>query len=898
MMGTLIDVFLEQVDRNPQHVAVMDAHGAYTYAQLNRRSAILARHLLDKQQALKTEGKRMAVLLPRSRDFLVAMLGILRAGCAAVPLDSEYPAERINTILEDAGCSLCISTGELSSKIEAVSLLNLDENLQESRNVVDESLNLSDPAVEGLLLFTSGSTGKPKGVVHRQSIFSSGAHVLKGYHEFTKKDVTCCMAGFTFVVSTNDLYAPLTGGGSVYIADEMERKNVALLYQIIKKHGVTGMYLPPQMFNVMRELYGRLPLEYILLSGEKVQTKYAADNNLLEFYGSTETVGSLVHRITDDSHRTLGKPCGGAEVYLLSESGERITEPKAVGEFCVAGPYVAIGYNNLPEETAAKFTENPFKAGGGLLYHSGDYMALDEEGNLIFHGRKDRMIKLRGYRVELGEIENAMMRAEGVSEAACVLIKVHGSDKLCCYYAGEKTLDASAFAAHGKNVLPEYMVPDYFVCLEKLPRNERNKVNYLALPGLDLAAARENVPPETEAESKIFEVAAEILGTKEFGVTDDLVSLGLTSIGAMRLAAELSRACALHIPVAEILRTPTIRALAAYAEGEIPGAGKKFSPHLKRKLYPITENQRGIIIDWEQNCGSTQYNIPAVTVFDGVEGESLVCAVKAALDAHGYLKTRFLYAEGDVMQQRREEDASVVSLTELAKEPDRAFFQDRVQPFDLFSERLYRLEVYTFGKRAWLFSDIHHTVYDGLSGNVFLEEVRRALAGEKLRGERLTAYDFALYEQELCGSETYAEAKAYFDKLAEGAVPAVLPDSTKPDGKAAGTFTLQMPAEEINDFCQSCAVTPGSFFEAAFWETLRRLTREEKPFYLTVSSGRSAFPSLMDSVGMFVKTLPVMLQNPGDMTAKEYVGEVHRQLQETYKREIYPYTELVENHGL
>ena len=211
MMGTLIDVFLEQVDRNPQHVAVMDAHGAYTYAQLNRRSAILARHLLDKQQALKTEGKRMAVLLPRSRDFLVAMLGILRAGCAAVPLDSEYPAERINTILEDAGCSLCISTGELSSKIEAVSLLNLDENLQELRNVdlVDESLNLSDPAVEGLLLFTSGSTGKPKGVVHRQSIFSSGAHVLKGYHEFTKKDVTCCMAGFTFVVSTNDLYPNL-----------------------------------------------------------------------------------------------------------------------------------------------------------------------------------------------------------------------------------------------------------------------------------------------------------------------------------------------------------------------------------------------------------------------------------------------------------------------------------------------------------------------------------------------------------------------------------------------------------------------------------------------------------------------------------------------------------------
>ena len=366
----------------------------------------------------------------------------------------------------------------------------------------------------------------------------------------------------------------------------------------------------------------------------------------------------------------------------------------------------------------------------------------------------------------------------------------------------------------------------------------------------------------------------------------------------MRLAGEIYSACDLRIPVAEILRTPTIRSLAAWAEENVAAGKEQLLPYPKRDLYPITENQRGILVDWEQNRGTTQYNIPVVTVFEGVEGETLVSAVKAALSAHEYLRTRFVYADGDVMQKPMDEEEPEVLLRSLDREPDATFFQSRILPFDLFSDRLYRLEIYTFGNRTWLFADIHHTVYDGLSGNVFMEEIRRALQGESLKGETLTAYDLALYEQELQGSETYAEAQAYFDGLMEGAVPAVYPDSGKPDGKPTGTFKMQIPAQEINRFCADSGVTPGSFFQAAFGETLRRLTREEKPFYLTVESGRSASSALMDAVGMFVKTLPVAVREAGDMTSREYVISVHRQLQESYAREFYPYTELVERHGL
>ena len=181
---------------------------------------------------------------------------------------------------------------------------------------------------------------------------------------------------------------------------------------------------------------------------------------------------------------------------------------------------------------------------------------------------------------------------------------------------------------------------------------------------------------------------------------------------------------------------------------------------------------------------------------------------------------------------------------------------------------------------------------------MFLAEVRRALTGESLRGESFSALDFSLYERELQSREEYAHGNDYFLGLAEGAVPAVLPDSPSPDGKRVGTFALSIPAGEVNRFYKDLGVTPGSFFQAVFGETLRRVTGEEKILYVTTSGGRSAFPGLMDSVGMFAKTLPVVSKNPGEMTVREYVREVHRQLSETYARECCPCTELLKSRGI
>ena len=280
-MKLLVNEFLAQAAAHPDRPAVMDCYGTDTYGCLNRRSAVLAARLLDGVQGQGT-GMRVGVLLPRARVYLTAVLGILRAGGAVVPLEEDYPAERVQSVLRDAGCMTCISTEQLAEKVSGIPVLTLEDIFAEEDTLkVDETINLSAPDKEGLILFTSGSTGKPKGVVHPQTFFSMWLHSAMDYHVFSDKDITCCMAGMTFIASFVDLYPPLMVGGSVYIASSTERMNADMLHKIIQKRHITGMFLPPQMFYVMRELYGRLPLDYVVLGGEKVKPNYTMDGNIV-----------------------------------------------------------------------------------------------------------------------------------------------------------------------------------------------------------------------------------------------------------------------------------------------------------------------------------------------------------------------------------------------------------------------------------------------------------------------------------------------------------------------------------------------------------------------------------------------------------------------------------------
>lgn len=306
----------------------------------------------------------------------------------------------------------------------------------------------------------------------------------------------------------------------------------------------------------------------------------------------------------------------------------------------------------------------------------------------------------------------------------------------------------------------------------------------------------------------------------------------------------------------------------------------------------------GLIVDWQREPGTTQYNIPSVRVFEHTDGQTLADAICRVIDVHIYMKARFEYIDGDVKVRRRDEDAPEVGLYALDREPDRDFFQSLVVPFDLLRDRLYRIGVYTLGGKAWVFMDVHHTVFDGMSYAVFFRDVKTILDGGTVAPEKITAFDYALYEEKLLKSDAYQTAKDYYDRMLSEAQPAVLQSAGKPDGAVSRTCTVTLDAEKIDDYCRKIKVTPGSFIQAAFAETLRRVTRENKGMYATLSNGRLADTALQECTGMFVKTLPMVTMDSRDLTTEEYVKQFHKRLRECYTMDYYPYTRIVEQNGI
>ena len=387
-----------------------------------------------------------------------------------------------------------------------------------------------------------------------------------------------------------------------------------------------------------------------------------------------------------------------------------------------------------------------------------------------------------------------------------------------------------------------------------------------------------------------------MLKTTQIGVTDNLIYWGLSSLAAMRLSALLQKRFEVYVKMVEIMKQPTVRAIASLLSKASDSTLQVFE---QRAFYPLMENQLGIYLEWKKNPDTTQYNIPFVYAFEGTDANRMVNALKKVVNAHPYLKSKLIEVDGKVVLQRNDEDPVEVIVSELCEEPENAFFQKRVLPFHLLDNQLYRLEVLKTPYKTYLFFDVHHIIFDGLSGKVFLNELKRAYEGDILKQESYQAYDYALYEQEeLQNTEKIQEAELWYDELLAGANAISLPSYLVPDGDDFANIEVSLPSHQIDTFCAVNNITVNSFMHAAFAIFVKRLFKEEKPLYLTISNGRDAGANLQQCIGMFVKTMPIVITSElvqGQSTA-DFVKEVHKQLQKSYSLDYYPYTKIVERH--
>lgn len=563
---TIVDVFRATAQRVPQRIAMRYEDRAFTYADVDAASDRLASRLIAEHHVVADQ--RVGISLVKSPELIIAVLAILKAGGAYVPLDTSYPAERLAYIIEDSGSALIVAdaTGR-----EVISSLGIDGvtfvDPVAGAQVGALSFAGPNPYAMAYVIYTSGSTGKPKGVMIEHRSVPRMIRATASLLSFDEDSRIVLMGTINFDASVVQMFLPLLSGGTLVVLPPNLERDPELLFEYLAEQGVTHALMTP---SLVRNLPQRaLPsMQALAFGGEEIDADSAAywsrATKLYSLYGPTETTvlctGGQV--LPDANHRILGKPVQGYHVYLLNDDLQQVP-PGCIGEIYIGGSGDARGYLGKPELTLERFMVDPFESSPyHMMYRSGDLGRFDAEGNIEFFGRNDSQIKLRGFRIELGEIETAIQGVDGVIDAAAD-VRGEGQTKyIVGYYTADVPIDEAMLVSGVSHILPEYMLPTFWIAVDAIPRTANGKLDRRALPDPRRKGASDD-PPAPGLESQIAEVMESLLGFTGVGRSDDFFKLGGNSLLVARFQSLLHSELGLDVSIAQLYAAPTVAGIGA-----------------------------------------------------------------------------------------------------------------------------------------------------------------------------------------------------------------------------------------------------------------------------------------------------------------------------------------------
>ncbi|MDP1513189.1 amino acid adenylation domain-containing protein, partial [Paenibacillus ottowii] len=563
------ELFEEQAERTPDHIAVALGQQSLTYRELNETANRLAHTLRD--AGVKPD-EPVGILTERSLDMITGTLAILKAGGAYVPVDPQYPEDRIRYMLKDSGAKLLLAQQDLLDRCYFDGqIVNLNDDTSYSADVSNLGVDgTGDHAA--YVIYTSGSTGKPKGVVveHHSVVRLVRNTDYVPFDESTRMLQTCA---FVFDVSTFEIWGALLNGGQLVLVHKDDLLDAAKLKETIRDHRVTMMWLTTPLFNQLSQQDSKLfgDVKYLLVGGDVLSAPHInrvlrdnPDLNIINGYGPTEnTTFSTTYHIKEEQPDSvpIGRPIRNSTAYVV-DSSFNLQPVGAWGELVVGGDGVARGYLNRPELTAEKFIDSPFRS-GERCYRTGDLVRWNEDGTLEYKGRIDAQVKIRGYRIELGEVEAQLLKLEAVQEAVVIAHEdEQGQKQLCAYVVTVADIAASELRSALSQELPGYMVPSYFVQMEQLPLTPNGKVDRRALPQPEgsVDSGENYVAARNEVERTLVSVWQSVLGIEQIGVLDNFFHLGGDSIKGIQVSSRLLQN-GYKLEMRELFQYPTIAEL-------------------------------------------------------------------------------------------------------------------------------------------------------------------------------------------------------------------------------------------------------------------------------------------------------------------------------------------------
>ncbi|WP_125516084.1 non-ribosomal peptide synthetase [Streptomyces sp. WAC 01529] len=929
-VASVPEQFAAAVAAHPDATALVTAGTELTYRELDDRVNRLARLLAGLGVGPEV---RVAVALPRGADLVATLLAIGRTGGAYIPLDPEYPAERVQYIVADASPAVVVTDSSITSvpTAEGVARVLLDDPQVRASLAALPAEPMAPVAVAGshpaYTIYTSGSTGRPKGVVVTRDNLANFVEDMRERFEVRPGDRLAAVTTIAFDIAGLELYVPLLSGAGVVLATRDEVIDIPRLAGLLKDTGTTLMQATPTLWQALVAQHPEaLDGLRVLVGGEALPTGLA--DRLTELaaqvtnvYGPTETtIWSTAARIDAvDGAPVIGRPIANTQVYVL-DGGLSTVPPGVPGDLYIAGEGLARGYFGRPGLTSERFVACPFGAPGSRMYRTGDLARWTPDGELEFAGRTDDQVKVRGFRIELGEIETVLCELAGVAQAA-VVARADG--------AGEKRLVAYTVAAPGAQVsvpelregvgsrLPEYMVPAAFVTLDELPLTPNGKTDRKALPAPDFGAlaTAAGAGPRTPQEEILCGLYAEILDIPSVGVHDDFFALGGHSLHATRLVSRIRVAFSVELPLRLLWEAPTVAELAARLRGA-DDARPPVLPVERPEHVPLSYAQRRLWFLNRFEHGAAAHNISLGLLLRGaLDEDALRAAVRDVSVQHEVLRTVFPETDGVARQYvlSPEEGAAELTVIDvLEQDLDKVIAEHAARDFDLSTETPLRVSLLRMAPdHSLLLILLHHIAGDGWSAGPLATDLSAAYrarsAGRAPDWEPLPVQyaDYTLWNYRVLGEEgdpgsLVAKQLDFWQQRLRGtpdvlALPTDRPRPPEAD-YTADTVVVDVDARLHRALTGVARRTGTSLFmvlQAGLASLLSALGAGDDIPLGSPIAGRND-QALESMVGFFANTLVLRTDTSGDPTFRELLDRVREFNLAAYANQEVPFERLVE----
>ncbi|WP_210604560.1 non-ribosomal peptide synthetase [Brevibacterium oceani] len=955
---TVVEEFSRHARRSPFATAVVAEDGHISFGELDRRSTQLADRLRDLGAG---PGARIAARLGRSTTLPVAVLGILRTGAAYVPLDPDYPADRIEAMIADAAPVLVINSSTVSGPAGETNMttdrpvIDIDAQPQSAAPAAESTQagsaqagsaqtgsaqagsqqTGSTPAPDDLayVIFTSGSTGRPKGIgvehrsllnlfhSHKETIFDPAARRLgRGLR-------VAHTAGISFDASWDPLLW-LFAGHELHLIDSVTRRDPETLTDYFSAHGIDSIETTPSFVKALLAhgtFSGTEHPSVVALGGEAVerglwdQLAALPEVDSYNLYGPAETtVDSLTAPIVAGASPDLGGSVANTRHYVL-DSRLAPVPAQARGELYIAGLNLARGYVGRPATTSERFIADPFADDGSRMYRTGDIVRRPLAGGIEFLGRADEQIKLRGYRVELSEVELALQSEDRIRSAAVILGQNRaGYSQLLGYITADEQIDAAEVRRHMKTRVPDYMVPSFITQIERIPLTVNGKLDRAALPEPE-STRSESAAPRTVREQAVAEAFAQVLGVETVGIDDDFFELGGHSLLATQLVASLRKRFAAPPALSEVFHHPTVRELSAGLDlgdtaeepaHELVAAGRPAT-------IPLSYAQSRLWFLNQFDPTSAAYNIPLTLRIRGdLDTGALRAAINDVVSRHESLRTVFPWTEGQPHQVIRAADDAQIALpiVEISEDlVDHTVDAEATHGFDVSTQLPIRALLVRLGADDHLLLlTLHHIAADGwslrpLAGDLSDAYRARARGTTPTIPELPIQYaDYALWQRRTLGSEEdpdseIADQLAHWKDALSGApvelrLPVDRPRSAQNTDRVSRRIPIDIDAETHAGLRRLSGERNASLFmvlQAAFAVLLSRLGAGTDIPIGTPVAGRTE-TKLDDLIGFFVNTLVLRTDTSGNPSLVDVVDRVRASNLSAYANQDAPFERVVD----